>query len=298
MIKKYNYSQFEQAKIYEIFAKHNVKFECESLEDSQKALNEILSTTLGSYKRNFVKYSYKTLYYEHSFDLQEITGYVKVFPYLNLMMFDDDIIEQVDVIFNNLRFQVYPGVDITEWFSVGYTTKKSIAEYTFTSFCPVHDINIHLVDEIFTNLGYRETDFQRKFRNKSTYCVLSRLTYTPTMKLKKYGYIINPSIFMEDYIMSKYESYIGFYEFIQDKISALKIMNVIFDVNYENYICLEFGVNSTECLDDLIDCSLITETQKNYIVNSKKTAAAENDFVLKMEWIDADNVNVMWYNKQ
>ena len=68
MIKKYNYSQFEQAKIYEIFAKHNVKFECESLEDSQRALNEILSTTLESLRRKFVfKESAITVRYKRLF---------------------------------------------------------------------------------------------------------------------------------------------------------------------------------------------------------------------------------------
>tara|TARA_B100002019_G_C21241495_1_gene585809 strand:- start:367 stop:1263 length:897 start_codon:yes stop_codon:yes gene_type:complete len=298
MIEKYNYSPFEQAKVYEIFAKHNITFEYESLEDSQKALNEILYVTLQSYKRNFVKYSYNALYYEHSLDLQQISGYVKVFPYLNLMMFDDDIVEKVGELLTILRVYNYPPVDLMEWFSVGYTTKKSIAEYTFSSFCPLHDTDIHTVDDIFTNIGYEETKFQRRFRAKSTYCVLSRLTYTPTMKLKRYGYLIDPSIFLEDDVMSRYESYVGFYEFIQDKVTAFRYLDVIFDVNYENYICLEFATHDTECLDDLIECGLVTETQKDYITNSKKTAAAENNFLVKVEWIDADNVNVMWYNKQ
>lgn len=281
MIEKYNYSPFEQAKVYEIFAKHNITFEYESLEDSQKALNEILFVTLQSYKRNFVKYSYNALYYEHSLDLQQISGYVKVFSYLNLMMFDDDIVEKVGELLTILRVYNYPPVDLMEWFSVGYTTKKSIAEYTFSSFCPLHDTDIHTVDDIFTNIGYEETKFQRRFRAKSTYCVLSRLTYTPTMKLKRYGYLIDPSIFLEDDVMSRYESYVGFYEFIQDKVTAFRYLDVIFDVNYENYICLEFATHDTECLDDLIECGLVTEAQKDYITNSKKTAAAENNFLSK-----------------
>lgn len=298
MFEKYNYSNYERAKLFQILKDNNVILQYESDEDVSNALNQILSLSLDSFKRNFIKYSYNNLYYQHDTGVQKISGYVKVFSYLNLMMFDDQLLKKIDEILESLRmYNNYPPIDIVEWFSIAYDSENKVKKYTFSTFCPFHDTELQNINSIFEKIKYDELPFHRKFRRNSEYCVLSRLIYGRMFSLKEIGYYISPSVFMEDIVVEKYNNYKGFYDFLHDKITTFKYMDVIFKTDDFDYISLEFAVEDVECLNDLVDCNLLNEEQKLYLINNKKTKEADNNFLLKIEWDDFENVKVLWYNK-
>lgn len=307
MFEKYSYSSSEQAQIFKILKDNNVTLNYESSEDLSNSLNEILIISLEAYKRNFVKYSYNSLFFEHNLQNKKITGYNKIYCYYNLLMFDLKFANMVEQIMDALNANFATcGVNVMEWFYIGYNLDNLKTKYCFSTFCPMHDINVAydpdtnnlVVDNIFAQLNYQELLFHKNIRLKSKYCLLSRLTYNISFSLSEVCYVVSPQIFMEEFVVEKYKNYKGFYNFLQDKIDIFDGLDVSFKVGDTNYISLEFPTDDIICLDDVLSCGIITEEQKNYIQNSSKTKEANNNFMIKMEWKNSENVNVLWYNAE
>lgn len=297
-MKKYNYTVAEQAHLFQIFKKNDVEIQTEDPNNIIKSFEELYSVTLNSYKRNFRKYSYDSLFYQHNVTDKKIVGYSKQFKYYNLMMFDTEIIKHVETILNTLSPKGSTYVDMTSWFSQIFDTNNKPTGYQFSTVCPFHDIEADEVEYIFKQLKYNETMFHWRVRNNAEHCVMSRLIYSNLFTLKQIGYFLSPSIFLESFVMQKYEKYVNFYDFIGDKINTFKFIDVIFDLNNEDYISLEFAPDDIACLEDLYNLNIITGEERQYIENNKKTKECPNQFILKLTWNDSKKCHVTWYNKE
>ena len=298
MIDDFSYLTSEKAKIFQLLEKNNIKLEYEYIDDLDAFLKQIYPIVLDAYKRNYKKYCYVNLFYEHDLNLHKISGYKKFYRYYDITSFDEALQKQHRDVAITLLISGSSGLDFTEWFSIEYDVNHNASKYIFSTHLPLHDLDEETTCTIFSQLGIKETEFLWKFRKKAEFCYLNRLYYNNLWDINGFSFCVDTNNFFSHKIITdKYSKYDNLFLILNDKIPTADFIDVLFKCNDDNYIGIELGVSDVSYITELCDYGIVDEDTKNYITNSKKTLNAKS-FTIKIEWHNSKNMQIKWYNSE
>jgi hypothetical protein len=300
---KFNYSVAELTRILQVFEEKNIKVTFDNVDVLHEALNGLFDITHESYCRNYKNSGHTGILYEHDLKKEKIIAYMKCYPYAYMFLINDqkllDIYADIESIFRNFNDgNVKPGIaNLTDNFALIYGADHTFYGYYYHIFSDFKLLDEEKILDMVTFLGCDETPLQNVIRRNSQKYFLTYAGFNPLGNIKKVGYFVDTLSLKNKETRNVLSQYHRFYE-IMDLIGLCdqECVQLQFEVDTPNYLAVEWGVSNYALIcEKLFDTGIITDEERNYILNNKKTKNISRK-ILKLVWTNKDNLSVKWYN--
>ncbi len=322
----FEFSSLEIAKILSHFNTRNVKLVFENPSDVNLVFNEIFPLFVQANGRFYKNKNYNSKGYELSCDRMKMTAMGYGYQYANLQLIaDKDHNQNVQTVHDLFPYFSYyrklPVVDINGIFGVDLSVDEKYLHGYYYSVVPyfLNELPDEQKSESLNDmkLSHSWRDYILSYANQGQPVYASYVGFDSKKILCKLGF----SVLIKDFItknLTKYHKFENLINFLQNESQfyneeyeecGLQLPSIASSVYEDEYLGVELvpfpyenGRSRDEYLQFLdqyftkmIEYKLITEAQKNFILNDD-TTLRNKDGILKFRWKNSQTYGVKWYN--